>query len=87
MILRNEFDYDIYIKDFLVCALWSSGDEFDGKSIYDFSTDALLHLSRIATMFLLCNDDEIMHFIDEVWNVDAGTVGHCLWLSMNGHGA
>ena len=74
------------LKGFLEAALWSSGieGEFDNYTIYDFSKNTIEESKQIILKFLKeakeKADDELEFYTPD-------TLGHNLWLSMNGHGA
>lgn len=73
-----------YLHGFLVCALWASGEEFDEFAIIDFTESALERAENYVDKFLAVNADDIKKALEFI---DAENIGHCLWLSSNGHGA
>lgn len=70
---------DKFTEAFLVALLWSSGDEFDNFSIYDFNEDDLKRLKKDCKDF----KHETYYAIYE--NLEKA--GHDFALTRNGHGA
>jgi len=78
-------DLDTTLTAYLACALWSSTD--DAGEPLDASCDikdiapASVESARIACAFFL---DRAGPWLADM---EAGQIGHCLWLNRNGHGS
>lgn len=72
--------------DYIACALWSSGEEFDSFTIEDISPESLQTLLDYWLGFAKEYQDTILLFMEQN-GVDLAQVAHSFWLSSQGHGA
>ena len=78
------------LNQYLETALWASTDD-EGEpldynfSINDFSRSSIKEAEKDIKEFLSIADKKLGDDWDREW--DEETIGHCLWLSRNGHGA
>ncbi len=77
----EEHDIDDILNSYLECALWTNDeeDDFDGKTIYDFSEESKEHTKSEIEWFVTLADDALDDIPDK-------NIGHDLWLTRNGHG-
>lgn len=78
------------LNQYLGTALWAStddeGEPLDNNfSINDFSRSSVKEAEKDIKEFLSIADKKLGDDWDREW--DEETIGHCLWLSRNGHGA
>jgi len=78
------------LNQYLGTALWAStddeGEPLDNNfSINDFSRSSVKEAEKDIKEFLSIADKKLGDDWDREW--DEKTIGHCLWLSRNGHGA
>ena len=77
---------DKRLSDYLACALWSSGEEYDDYGVFDFAPSALERAEKDLTDFW----DKILPHFDkyENWNDEPSDrdTAHDFWLTRCGHG-
>ena len=75
------------LKQYIICALWSSTDE-EGEPL-----DAVYSIDDVAPATLKQMEDEVADFVEsnEALLTESGQsdeqIGHDFWLTRNGHGA
>jgi hypothetical protein len=83
------FDLDLFTRQYIATALWSSNDESTPQggepmdanySVDDISEDALERIKADCAKFQAENADTLSEF-------DAEQTGHDFWLTRNHHGA
>ena len=83
---RNE----ITIVRSYIYALWSSNDSIEGEDVslenFVMADECKKALTVKAYDFINKHEQLINDFMEEE-SVDAGQVGHTLWLATNGHGS
>jgi hypothetical protein len=77
-----EHDIDEIVDSYLECALWTNDDEdeFDGKTISDFSNESRELAKSEMKWFVAMAGDALDDISDDM-------IGHDIWLTRNGHGA
>jgi hypothetical protein len=94
----NIDDLDPFTRAYLECALWSSTNEdgdsefIDGKySLDDLSPKAVQQAKDDCGRFATDNGQSFFGAYMILWNGShgdfEGRMGHCFWLSRNGHGS
>jgi len=75
-------DINEIVNCYLICALWTNDDEeeFEGKTIYDFSEESKKLAESEIKWFVTVAGDAIDDIPDDI-------LGHDLWLTRNGHGS
>lgn len=78
------------VRSYIYTALWSSNDTIEGEDVslenFVMADECKKALTVKAYDFINKHEQLINDFMEEE-SVDAGQVGHTLWLATNGHGS
>ena len=86
--MRTE-DKDLFIKGYLICALWSTLDDKGNPleqrfQIDDIDPDSRTNMEADCATFIKANETPLAKYLEKY---PADYAGHDFWLTRNGHGA